>query len=348
MRFQGTLRKLSVVVATFVGVLLTGCQFAAAAPIRVGYIPVLGSSALFVVDGKGWGKDAGLDLQLVRFTSGPQAIQALVSGRIDAYVAGVLPLLQVRARGVDVKVLASGAIEELSVAARGKLAEGLEAGDAGNQSPTALAQRITDFTTATGHKPRFAAQPQGSVPDTVLRYWLKQQEKLDLKTVDIVGIDIDAAQQAFLAGAVDAAVLREPALTVIRRRLPDARILANGHEMLPDQPGSVLAVVNPNAPDRAAWKNKLTALFVKGTTLLAEHPEEAAPYVTKALGGGLLREDVIAQALKASAHDFVADPARIVPGVKALQDFEVAEGLLRSATPVEDLFDLTTWRQATP
>jgi NitT/TauT family transport system substrate-binding protein len=63
----------------------------AAETIRIGYIPVLGSSALFVLDGKGWAKEAGLDVELVRFTSGPQAIQALTSGRIDGYVAGVLP-----------------------------------------------------------------------------------------------------------------------------------------------------------------------------------------------------------------------------------------------------------------
>lgn len=95
----------------------------AADSIRIGYIPVLGSSALFVIDGEGWAKQAGLDVQLVRFTSGPQAIQALVSGRIDGYVAGVLPLLQARAHGVDVKVVATASIEELSVIARGALAE---------------------------------------------------------------------------------------------------------------------------------------------------------------------------------------------------------------------------------
>lgn len=41
----------------------------AAETIRIGYIPVLGSSALFVLDGKGWAKEAGLDVELVRFTS---------------------------------------------------------------------------------------------------------------------------------------------------------------------------------------------------------------------------------------------------------------------------------------
>ncbi|NHO33273.1 ABC transporter substrate-binding protein [Acetobacter sp. LMG 1636] len=329
--------------------LITGAGKASAATtVRVGYIPVLGSSALFVIDGKGWAKDAGLDLQLVRFTSGPQAIQALVAGRIDAYVAGVLPLLQVRAHGVDVKVLATGAIEELSVVAHGPLAAGLDATKPGGLTREALTERLSHFTTVTSRKPKIAAQPQGSVPDTVLRYWLKEEAGVASDAVDIVGIDIDAAQQAFLAGAVDAAILREPALTIIRARVPDARILATGHDLIPDQPGSVFAVLHPDAPDRAVWKGKLTALFVKATDLIASHPEEAAPYVASALGGGLMKPALIEGALKASARDFVADPGRITASVKTLQDFEVSQGLLRNAAPVEGLFDLETWHQATP
>lgn len=108
----------------------------AGTPVRVGYIPVLGSSALFVLDGEGWAKDAGLDLDLVRFTSGPQAIQALVSGRIDAYVAGVLPLLQARAHGADVKVVTAASIEELEVVSRGALSAALPAGTDGGLSRT--------------------------------------------------------------------------------------------------------------------------------------------------------------------------------------------------------------------
>ncbi|MBO1323926.1 ABC transporter substrate-binding protein [Acetobacter sp. TBRC 12305] len=321
--------------------------------VRVGYIPVLGSSALFVLDGMGWAKQAGLDVQLVRFTSGPQAIQALVSGRIDAYVAGVLPLLQARAHGVDVKVVAVGSVEELSVVARGALAAaaqqvGQQAGSAGGLSAQGMKDALGQFSKTQGHVAKLAAQPPGSVPDTLARYWLKKQLGVaDINSVaSIVGLDIDAAQQAFLAGAVDAAVLREPAVTVVTARVPGARIFATGHDMMPDQPGSVLAIVRPNTPDHQAWAKTLTALFVRATTLLAQKPDDAAPYVQKALGGGLLSDDIMKKALERSAPDFVSDPARIEGSVKELQAFEVAQGLLRQEQPVEDLFDLTLWRQA--
>jgi NitT/TauT family transport system substrate-binding protein len=320
----------------------------AAETIRIGYIPVLGSSALFVLDGKGWAKDAGLDVELVRFTSGPQAIQALTSGRIDGYVAGVLPLLQARAHGVDVKVVAAASIEELSVVARGKLASELPKDATNAVTPASVKAALERFATEEGHPARIAAQPPGSVPDTVLRYWLKKQLGVadPAKAASIVGVGIDAAQQAFLAGAVDAVVLREPALTVVEAKVPDLRVLATGQDMMPDQPGSVLALVKPDAADHQAWARTLTALFVRATTLLAQHPDEAVPYVQTALGGGMLDDAVLKKALERSASSFISDPGRIVAGVTALQDFEVELGLLRKAEPVSDLFDQTVWRQA--
>lgn len=319
----------------------------AGTPVRVGYIPVLGSSALFVVDGEGWAKDAGLDLQLVRFTSGPQAIQALVSGRIDAYVAGVLPLLQARAHGSDVKVVTAASVEELEVVTRGALAAQLPKDQDGGFSADTVKNTFAAFSKENGRLPRIAAQPVGSVPDSLLRFWLQKRVGIaSLPTaVSIVGVDIDAAQQAFLASAVDAAVLREPALTVVRSRLPDVRTLATGHDLLPDQPGSVLAIVKPDAPERQAWAKQLASLFIRATTMLSSHPDDAAPFVTKALGGGILNEDVMKKALERSASRFISDPTRIVDGVRQLQDFEVEQGLLRKAQPVDDLFDLDLWRQ---
>ncbi|QIP35942.1 ABC transporter substrate-binding protein [Komagataeibacter rhaeticus] len=324
------------------------CAGAQAATVRVGYIPVIGSAPLFVMQGKNWTRDAGIDMQLVRFQSGPQAIQALMSGKIDAYVAGVLPLLQARAHGVDVKVVASAATEELEIVSRGALAVDLPEQPV-PLAPDALRQRFADFAARAGHRPKIAAQPMGSVPDTLLRYWLKARNGLEPDQVaDIVGIDIDAAQQAFLAGAVDAAILREPALTIIRHRMPGMRVLASGHDLMPGQPGSVLAILNEDAPDRAAWKNAFVSGFVRATHLLATDPEQAEPYVQQALGGGMLPKDIIVEALKASASGFVSDPARIVDAVGQLQDFELQTGLLRKAEPVGALFDLETYRQIAP
>ncbi len=305
--------------------------------VKIGYIPVLGSAQLFVIDGEGWARAEGIDLQLVRFQAGTQAIQALAAGQLDAYLAGVLPLLVARAKGVDVKVVAAGAIEELQLVARGPLLAAAEGAD----FKTAIAK----FTESQGRKPKIAAQPQGSVPDTLLRYWLQVETGIDPQSVDIAGLDIDATQQAFLSGSVDAAVLREPALTVVRDRLPQSKVLVTGKQFMPDQPGSALAIYQLGTPKGAEIGEKLLRLHLRATELIRTHPEEAAPFILKALGAGILSAAQIDRALAGSRESFISDPARIVESVARLQEFEVKLGTVKTATPVADLFDLAFYNR---
>src|SRR5215216_727920 len=103
-------------------------------PVRVGVIPIIGAAPIFVANGEGWTKAAGLDLKFTTFESGPNMIQALASGTIDVYVAGVAPLAVARTKGIDVKVVAATAIEEMVFVAAPKLAAyfapGVSAADA--------------------------------------------------------------------------------------------------------------------------------------------------------------------------------------------------------------------------
>jgi hypothetical protein len=48
--------------------------------LEVGYMPILPVAQLFVMEGEGWTEEAGLDLELTRFSSGPAMVQALASG----------------------------------------------------------------------------------------------------------------------------------------------------------------------------------------------------------------------------------------------------------------------------
>lgn len=91
--------------------------------LQVGYIPVLGVSQLFVMEGEGWAKAAGLDLQITRFDSGPAMIQALASGKLDILYAGVSPFIVAKANGIGVTVLAATATEEIALVGRGTFAD---------------------------------------------------------------------------------------------------------------------------------------------------------------------------------------------------------------------------------
>ena len=303
--------------------------------VRLGYIPVLGSSQAFIIEGEGWAKQAGLALELVRFDSGPAAIQGLASGRLDAYLAGVGPIVVARGQGVDVKVVAAAAIEEMAVLARGPF--GKLAGERG----------LKEAIKALGRRPKLGAQPPGSVPDTVLRYWLERVQGIPFADVEILGIGIDATQQAFLSGAVDAAIVREPALTLLRDRDKAAVLLGAGGQLFPNQPGSVLAVYQPNLGDRRAMTETLVRLHVRATEMLNKDPARAAPHIHKVLGAGILPLDVISRALVSPASRFIADPAAIIEATGVMQDYQVHLGVLRAASPVADAFDTAVYRRVT-
>lgn len=308
-------------------------------PVRVGIIPVIGAAPLFVAHGEGWLKANGLDLAFTTFESGPNMIQALASGTIDVYVAGVAPLGVARARGIDVKVVASTATGENVFVASPRLAQHFASG----VSP---AEALRRYRAATGKPARLATQPPGSVPNTTLQYWLWEQVKADRADVEIVAMGIDATQQAVLADAVEGATVREPALTIIQSRNPGVKLLAAGDDMFPGQPGTVLAVsgaflsANPNAVQ------SLVNGLVRGADLLKKDVARAAPHVAESLGRGIVDPALILTALKSPATNFVVDPRRIVEPTKAMQAYQVKLGSLKEEVPLDALFDSRFFERA--
>jgi NitT/TauT family transport system substrate-binding protein len=65
--------------------------------LEVGYFPILPMTQLFVMEGEGWTGEAGLELELTRFSSGPAIVQALGSGQLDVVYFGIGPAMVARA-----------------------------------------------------------------------------------------------------------------------------------------------------------------------------------------------------------------------------------------------------------
>ncbi len=309
-------------------------------PVRVGVIPVIGASPIFVANGEGWTKEAGLDLKFTTFESGPNMIQALASGTIDVYVAGVSPLAVARSKGIDVKVVAATAIEEMVFVASPKLAAYFTPG-------TSAAEAFKQFRAKEGKAARLATQPPGSVPNTTLQHWLWQVTGTPKSEAELVSMGIDATQQAVLAGAVDGASIREPALTIVQNRDPRIKLVALGGEMFPEQPGTVVGVSGAFLAKNPDAVQKLVTALVKATDLLKTDPAKAAPHVEAALGKGITDVATIQKALSSPASRFVADPRVIVDATRKLQAFQVSIGALEKDIPLEGLFEPRFFERAT-
>lgn len=308
-------------------------SFAQAAQLRIGYVPVIGASALFVLDGDGSARKAGLDLKLSKFDSGPNAIQAFASGTLDILAVGVAPVAVARARGLEASVIAAAAVGGAAFVAGPALAKAFA--ENGNDPAKAFAA----FKTATGRRAKLGTLPPGGVPTVALHHWLRKIGKVDPAEVEIVQMGIEVVQQAMLTGAIDGGTLLEPSVTLVTERDPRIKRIVNSPEMFPDIPGVVVAASGTllkNQPDLA---ERFLGLFLRATQQILSEPAKVAPYVLAALGGGLVAEETIARALVSPAVRFVNNPADIRKATEELLAYQVELGDFQRAPPIDGLFD---------
>jgi NitT/TauT family transport system substrate-binding protein len=324
--------------------LLAAAPFAGAraqelVPARIGYIPIIGTAPVFVAQGEGWLKQAGINASFTVFESGPNMIQAFASGTIDFYLAGIAPLAVARSRGVDVRVVAATAVAENVFVAAPALAKFFATG-------ASAAAAFKAHKAATGKAARLATQPAGSVPNTTLQYWLWEVAKADKADVEIVPMGIDATQQAVLAGAVEGAIVREPALTIVQTRNPGIKLIAGGEELFPGQPGTVLAGSGAFVSKNPEVVQKVVGSLVKAAELIAKSPDKAAPHVGAALGKGIVDPALIRQGLTSPASKFEIDPRKIIEPSRAMQAYQVKLGSLEKELPFDGLFETQYYERA--
>lgn len=334
-----TLGRILGTAALFYAIALGAAAKAERLAVRVGVIPVIGAAPLFVAEKEGWLQDAGLDISITTFESGPNIIQAAASGSVDVYVAGVAPVAAGRAKGVDLRVVAATAVDENVLVQGAKLKSYFKPG----VKPAAA---FKQFHAENGRAAKIATQPPGSVPAANLQYWLREVAHVDPADVEIVSIGIDATQQALLAKAVEAATVREPTLTIVQQRNPEITLLAKGSELFPGQPGTIVAVSGAFLEQHPQAVQAIVSGILRAVEELQKEPDRAAPHVEAALSKGIVDAATIRKSLSSPAVHFVVDPQAITESTKALLAYQVKLGALPLAPSVEGLFDRSFYEKA--
>lgn len=333
------MRIVTAVLAAVAAAALTfGTPAQAQQPLRLGFIPVMGAAQIFVAEGEGWINQAGLKLNTSTFESGPNMIQALQSGTLDVYVAGLAPLLVARSKGIDVRIVAATVVEEMGFATNASFSPQIEGKDA--------AAAFKAFREKNNRPVKLATQPIGSGPNTALQHWLWEVVKADKADVQIIEMGIDATQRAIATGAVEGGSVREPALSIIRKQNPGIKLIATGKDMFPNFPGVVVAVMGSFADNNPKAVDALVKSIVRATALLTERPEQAVKHVGAAFGKGLVPDDILLAALKSPQTKFTSDPRRIEESTRKLQEYQVKIGALQKAEPLEGLFAFDVYNRA--
>ena len=325
---------------------LTVAGLMAGAPLRAGaqttlemaYMPIVPCSQLFVMEGMGWTKKAGIKLKLTRFSSGPAIVQAIASGKMDVMCFGIGPAMVTRGKGIKLKVIAAGIVEQIAVIAQGDLIKYFDKYSNGRDA-------LLAFARDKGRKPKIASFPKGSVPDTVTRHWILRSLGMKLSDVELIGMGASRVQQALLSRSVDAAGILEPILTIVESKLKGAKVIARADQMMPGQPGSTIA-----ARERVIAKHRdalvtLVALHIRATKLLQNNPEIAAPHVRNFIARGLIDVATIQKSLESPSSNFRSDPSGILEQTKYMHDFQKSEKI-KTKVSIDGLFDLTIYRDA--
>lgn len=305
-------------------------------PLEIGYMPIVPVSQAFVLFEGDALEHAGVeDPALIEFQNGPAIVQALLAGQLDVAYLGIGPAMVARAKGADIRVVASNIVEQVSMIAGGELAAHFAAGDA--------AGAFARFKAEKGRKAVITTFPRGSVPETVLQFWLRNQlglsaEQID-DNIDIIHQGAAQVQQSLMTGAVDGAAILEPVVSIVLDRQTDARVVAAGSEMFPHQPGAVLAVREGLIDEHPELVTALVRAHIEATELLRHHPDQVAAAVGKHVGGGRLPADTVLKALQRSSQQFEADPNAIIDGTRTMRDFQARLGTLKVPVELDTLFD---------
>jgi NitT/TauT family transport system substrate-binding protein len=187
-------------------VLIAACGSGSSSPsagkavtLRLGYFPNLTHAVAIAGIQKGiYAKDLGsnVTLKTSSFNAGPDAVQALFSGAIDASFVGPNPTINAwaKSKGKAIKVIAGAA------------------------SGGAYLVVKPNITSAADLKGKKIATPQlGNTQDVALRYWLKQQgltaDQSGGGDVSILPEDNGQTLTSFASGQIDGAWVPEPYAT---------------------------------------------------------------------------------------------------------------------------------------
>ncbi|MCS7461700.1 aliphatic sulfonate ABC transporter substrate-binding protein [Paenibacillus doosanensis] len=192
--------------------------------INVAYMPDMnGATPIVIGEEKGYFKEAGINVNAVKFLSGPPEFQAMASGDIDiAYIGPGATFLAAQGKGHIIDIVSLG------------------------KSDMVFATKKSGIKEWKDLKGKTVGVPKGTSGEMVLNLGL---EKGGLKPsdVNIVNMDVAGAVSAYVAGKVDAVAIWSPYTQEIEKQVGKENMvkLGDNSDFFPDYIFPASWVVNP-------------------------------------------------------------------------------------------------------
>ncbi|RKN79155.1 ABC transporter substrate-binding protein [Paenibacillus ginsengarvi] len=223
--------------------------------VNFAYMPDMGGATPVAVGlEKGFFKEAGINLNPVKFLSGPPEFQAMASGDIDiAYIGPGATFLAAQGQGQILGIVSLG------------------------KSDMVLASKKSGITDWKGLKGKTVGVPKGTSGEMVLNLGL-ERAGLSPSDVNILNMDVAGAVSAFVAGKVDAVAIWNPYSAEIEKQVGKDNFvkLGDNSSFFPDYIFPSSWVVSPKfLKEKPELVNKFMQAIAKTTEYKIKNVDEA-------------------------------------------------------------------------
>jgi len=300
--------------------------------LTVAHMPIYPDLQWYVMEGEGYISEIDAEIDGREFTDGPAIVQAFGGDDIDVAMFGIVPAMIVIDNGIPAQVTAANIREPMGIMAESSFHDTFE-----EHGADAFAM----WEEEEGRPFRFGTFPQGSVPDVLLRYWLREIG-VDAEANDSVEIreinGANAVWQAINGGDIDGTSIMEPVPTIAQEESSSVTMLRTAAEVLPGQPAAVTLMSDE------VRESPLAAQFleqhVRAAEFIDQSPDETARHVESGIG---MPADRARKALDSPLSNFVTDPASISEATQVFSEFAASNGQIDERLTNGQIFDFEVY-----
>jgi NitT/TauT family transport system substrate-binding protein len=307
---------------------VSGVQGASAiTELNFGYQPSTHQIAYMTAAEKGWWKDdlapyGVKDIEEHVFQTGPPEMQAMMAGDLDVAYVGAAPVLTALSQGLDAKIVAAVQINGSSLVLR----------------PEYKYQNPQDLKGL-----KIATYPPGSIQDTLIRKWLKENGLDPEKDVTIVGMaSAGDAVSAITAKKVDAVFLPHPSPTNIEKS-GNGRIIVQSGQMEPDHVCCVLVMSGKLIREHPDIAEQVVKTHINATEYNKAHMDEAAQIFSNKTSADL---ETVKASLKEWDGEWITDPSLIENTTVDFSNTLYGQNYTQKPLTKGDIFDTNFYENA--
>jgi len=292
-----------------------------------GYQPSTHQIAYMTAMEKGWWQTDlapyGVEsIKEFQFPTGAPEMQAMLAGEIEVAYVGAAPVISALATGLDAKIVAGVQTQGSNLVLRTEIPY---------ESPADL-KGLT-----------LATFPPGTIQDTLLRNWLKENGLDPDNDVDIRPMGPGDAITAITAAQVDGVFLPHPAPTIIEVEGNGRSVVASG-EMEKNHACCVLVVTGDLIRNHPDLVEEIIKIHINATEYNIAHPDEAAEIFSVKTKWDV---ETVKKSINEWDGSWTSDPSLIIDSVVDYTTIQSELGYITKPMTRDEIFDTSFYEKVT-